>query len=173
MFSDPIKNLKQLGFREDMIVADLGAGTGFYSIAAGHLVPNGKVYAIEVVKDYVTTIKNKVHEAHLSNVQCFWGNIEKKGGTKIRDGIVDRVVVSNVLFQIEDKEAFVEEIKRISKKGAKVLLIDWSDTSSFLPNKEKFIPKDKVLKLFNKNGFVSEREIDAGEHHYGIILKNE
>ena len=52
MFADPIKNLKQLGLREDMIVADLGAGTGYYSIAASSLVPKGKVYAIEVIKEY-------------------------------------------------------------------------------------------------------------------------
>ena len=37
MFTDPVKNLKQLGIRDDMIVADLGAGTGFYSIAAAAL----------------------------------------------------------------------------------------------------------------------------------------
>ena len=59
MFSDPIKNLNQLRIRENMIVADLGAGTGFYSIAAAQIVPNGKVYAIEIQKDFLNTIRNK------------------------------------------------------------------------------------------------------------------
>ena len=62
MFSDPVKNLKALGLREDNIVADLGAGTGYYSVAAGILVPRGKVYAVEVVKDFLDTIKNKIKE---------------------------------------------------------------------------------------------------------------
>ena len=39
------------------IVADLGAGTGFYSVAAGHIVSRGKVYAVEIVKDFLVTIK--------------------------------------------------------------------------------------------------------------------
>ena len=39
------------------VVADLGAGTGFYSIAAGQMVPKGKVYAVEVVKDFLMTIR--------------------------------------------------------------------------------------------------------------------
>ncbi len=115
MFSDPIKNLKAFGLRENNIVADLGAGTGYYAVAAGRMVPRGKVYAVEIVKDYLTTIKNKAKEAHVSNVDCIWGDIEKVGGTKIGTGVVDAVIVSNTLFQVEDRNNFLEEIKRILK----------------------------------------------------------
>ena len=172
MFTDPVKNLKQLGLRDDMIVADLGAGTGFYSIAAAKMLEMGKVYAVEVIKDYITTIKDRAKDAHLNNVECFWGDIEKIGGTKIRDGIVDAVIASNILFQVEDKEKFILEIKRILKVNGKVLLVDWDEVSPVGPNKEKCISKEKALDLFSKKGFVSEREIDAGEHHYGMILIN-
>ena len=172
MFSDPIKNLKQLGIREDMIIADLGAGTGFYSIAAGTLIPYGKVYAIEVIKDYVATIKNKAKEAHLHNIECFWGDIEKIGGTKIKDNLVDVVIVSNVFSQIEDRGKFILEIKRISKIGGKILFVDWAEASILGPKKDKVISKDKVIELFNNKGFTYDRDIDAGEHHYGMILIN-
>ncbi len=172
MFTDPVKNLKQLGLRDDMIVADLGAGTGFYSIAAARIVERGKVYAIEIVKDYIITIKNKAQDAHLNNVECFWGNIEQIGGTKIKDGIVDAIIASNILFQVEDKEKFILEIKRILKVDGKVLLVDWTETSPVGPNKERCISKEKALTLFSKKGFILEREIDAGEHHYGMILIN-
>lgn len=172
MFTDPVKNLRALGLREDMIVADLGAGTGFYSLTAGKLVPNGKVYAVEVIKDYIATIKKRAKEMHLHNIECFWGNVEKIGGTKIKDGIVDAVIASNILFQIEDKEKFVMEIKRILKKEGKILFIDWAETSSVGPNKEKIILKEKALEIFKKKGLIFERDIDAGEHHYGMILIN-
>ncbi|OGI64805.1 hypothetical protein A3H53_00980 [Candidatus Nomurabacteria bacterium RIFCSPLOWO2_02_FULL_40_10] len=168
MFTDPVKNLKALGLREDAIVADLGAGTGFYSIAAGKLVPQGKVYAIEVVKDFLETIKNKVKEAHLRNVEIIWGNIEKLGGTKIGDGVVDTVIASNVLFQVEDKKNFILEVKRILKKGGSALLVDWSESS--VMGAKIIIPRERAREMFEAEGFVFDREIDAGAHHYGMIL---
>ena len=169
MFTDPLKNLKALGLREDNIVADLGAGTGYYSIILGTLVPRGKVYAVELQKDFLETIHNKVKKAHLENVEIIWGNIEKMGGTKIKDGIVDAVVVSNVLFQIEDKGNFIEEVKRILKSQGKVLLIDWSQSS--VMGAMTIVSKDKARSMFEEKGFVVDREIDAGDHHYGMILR--
>lgn len=169
MFSDPVKNLKAFGLRENNIVADLGAGTGYYSVAAGRMVPRGKVYAVEIQKDFLATIRNKVKEARLYNVECLWGNIEKLGGTKIRDGIADAVIASNVLFQVEDKEIFIQEIKRILKPKGRVLLIDWS-VDSFATSLKNAIPKNKVREMFERRGFVFEREINAGTHHYGMIL---
>ena len=169
MFANPLKNLRTLGLRENDIVADLGAGTGYYSIAAGRLVPQGKVYAVEIVKDFLHTIHNKVKDAHLSNVEILWGNIEKIGGTKIADAVVDAVIASNVLFQAEDKNKFVEETRRILKKGGAVLLVDWMpDSTGISPTGA--IAKNKARELFETHGFVLGREIDAGAHHYGMIL---
>ncbi len=172
MFADPEKILKQLGLHENMIVADLGAGTGFYSIPAAVMVPNGKVYAIEVQKDFLTTIQNKAADAHINNIFPLWGNIEKIGGTKIGDRIVDAVIASNILFQVENKDKFIEEAKRILKPDGRILLVDWSDGSSAIgPNLQSFIPKNKAREMFEKKGFVWERDINAGVHHYGMILK--
>ncbi len=171
MFTDPVKNLKAFGLREDNIVADLGAGTGYYTVAAGHIVTRGKVYAVEITKDFLTTIKNKLTDEHLENVEILWGNVEKIGGTNIGDGVVDAVVVSNIFFQVEDKTNFIEEIKRILKPGGRVLLIDWSpENSSPLSELKGALSKDAVSELFTGKGFIKERDIDAGAYHYGMIL---
>ncbi len=168
MFTDPVKNLKAFALKEDDIVADLGAGTGFYSVAAGHLAPKGKVYAVEIVKDYLAAMRHKIKDAHVHNVEIMLGDIEKLGGTKIGDGVVHAVIASNVLFQVKDKESFILEIKRILKPKGRVLLIDWSDAS--IIGAKHIVPKNKAREMFEKKGFVLEREINSGAHHYGIIL---
>lgn len=172
MFTNPIKNLKALGLREDSIVADLGAGTGFYTVAAGQIVTRGKVYAVEIVKDFLATIKSKITEAQLHNVEILWGNIEKLGGTHIKDGIVDAAIISNVLFQTEDKNKFIKEIKRILKPRGRALLIDWSVEPANVSPKGA-LPKDRARSMFEEQGFTLEREIDAGSHHYGMILNKQ
>ncbi len=169
MFTSPVNNLRTLGLRDDHIVADLGAGTGFYTIALGHMVPRGKVYAVDIVKDFLATITHKAKEARLHNVEAIWGNIERKGGTKLRDGLVDTVIASNVLFQVEDKNKFIEEIKRILKPKGRVLLVDWSSGSKAVDFKIVVL-KNKAHEMFKKQGFILEREINTGNHHYGMIL---
>ena len=168
MFADPLKNLKAFGLKEGDVVADLGAGTGYYSIAAGGLVPSGKVYAVEIIKDFLATIEKRVAEAHLKNVEILWGDIEKIGGTKIGDSVVDAVIASNVLFQVVNKNHFILEIKRILKPKGRVLLIDWSETSVLQTT--AIVPKNNARAMFEQEGFTFEREIHAGTDHYGMIL---
>ncbi len=171
MFSDPLKNLKALGLRETDIVADFGAGIGFYSMSVSHIVGRGKVYAIEIVKDFLETITKNIKEQKLSNVQVIWGNIEKIGGTKLQDNSVDAVIASNIFFQLDHKEKCIDEIKRILKKEGKVLLIDWSEYSAMASMGA--ISKNKLREMFENKGFVFDREIDAGVQHYGMILSKE
>jgi ubiquinone/menaquinone biosynthesis C-methylase UbiE len=168
MFTDPVKNLKALGLREDSIVADLGAGTGFYSIAAGRIAAKGRVYAVEIVKDFLDTIGRKIKEANLSNVEIIWGNIEKPGGTHMGDAVADAVIASNVLFQVEHKDNFILEIKRILKPKGRVLLIDWSLAG--IVGEQAIISKDRAREMFEKAGFIKDADVDAGAHHYGMIF---
>jgi ubiquinone/menaquinone biosynthesis C-methylase UbiE len=169
MFSDPDKNLRAFGIRGNDVVADLGAGTGFYAVAAGRLASAGKVYAVEVQRDYLSKIRHKALEARLSNVEAIWGDVERPGGTKLRDGAVDKVIASNLLFQVENKEGFIAEVKRILKPGGEVLLIDWT-SSPAMPHKSAVISKEKAREMFERKNFTLLRELNAGAHHYGMIL---
>lgn len=169
MFTDPLKNLKILDIRETDVVADLGAGSGFYTILAAKIATRGKVYAIELSKDFLKTVLNKAKEEKLGNVECLWGDVEKVGGTKLGDAVLDKAIASNVFLQVHEKENFVREIKRILKPKGKALVIDWSDESAIAP-KSSLVSKDHLKDMFIKNGFTLERDIDAGAHHYGMIF---
>ncbi len=172
MFTNPIQNLKSFGIRETDVVVDLGAGTGFYALNISPLVPFGKVYAIDIHEDYLKKIKNEAKEKHLKNIECLLGDIEKPGGTKLGNEISDKLIISNVLSQMEDQKKFIAEASRILKKGGKIMFIDWSDSSPLFPLKHA-ISKDSAQKLFEGLGFVLDRDIDAGAHHYGMILSKQ
>ncbi len=171
-FADPGKNLKQFGLREGMTVADLGAGTGAYTFAAAALVgTSGRVHAVEVQKDLLTRVQKEIDERGLGNIDVHWGDVESKGGTKLRDDSVDAIILSNILFQVEDGDGLIEEMKRILRPGGRVLVIDWDDSYDNLgPAPEAIITEHEARTFFEQRGFVFEERIQAGAHHYGFSI---
>jgi len=169
MFSEPAVNLGRLGLADGQKVVDLGAGSGFYTIEAARKVgANGRVYAVDVQKDLMERLRALGTSQGLHNIEVVWGNIEKVGGTKLRDGIADRAIVSNVLFQVAQPDDFVLEVKRLLKPGGKVLVVDWSGLSPLGP--KTYVPAMKAQTLFEKNGFMLDQSFEAGDHHYGMVF---
>lgn len=176
MFSDPKHIVSQLAVAPGSSVADLGAGVGAFSFALSPVVgASGKIYACEVQKDMLTRIENEAHERHIENIQTVWSNIEAAQGTKLRDGSIDWVIVANVLFQVEDRVPFVQEVARILKPNGSVLLVEWSDSFGNLgPHPKDVIPKPEATSLFETAGLHATAQIiDAGTHHYGVIFKKQ
>lgn len=173
MFSDPQKNLEQFGLSPDAYVADFGSGAGFYAIVAAKMVgKSGRVYAIDVLKDLLQKLKNQAETSGLLNVETVWGNVEKLGGTRLADATVDAVLVCNTLFQLEEKKDLPFEAKRILKPKGRVLLVDWKESFGGMgPQPEHVVSAETSRALFEKAGFVFDREIKAGAHHYGLIFR--
>ncbi len=171
-FSDPKNNIKQFGLHSGQIVADLGAGIGAYSIeAAKEVGESGRVYAVEVQKELLVNIRNTARQEGVSNIEVIWGDVERNGKTKIRDNVVDAVVASNILFQVEDRSGFTEEVKRILKPRGKVLVIDWEGSFNGTgPSPDSVFSYDDARTLFEENGFLFVKNISAGDHHYGFII---
>ena len=173
MFSDPQKNLDQLGLSPDSYVADLGSGAGYYTIAAAKMVGKmGRVYAVDVLKDMLQKIKNQAERAGLTNIEAIWGNVEKLGGTRLADATVNTVLVCNTLFQLEEKKDLPLEAKRILKPKGRVLVVDWKESFGGMgPQPEHVVSPETARALFESAGFIFDREIKAGEHHYGMIFR--
>jgi ubiquinone/menaquinone biosynthesis C-methylase UbiE len=172
MFSDPQKNLEQLKLTTGRSVADLGAGSGSYTLIAAKMVgPSGRVYAIDVMKEMLQKLKNSASLSRIFNVEALWGNMEKLGGTRLADSAVDVALVCNSLFQVEDKPTFALEVKRILKPGGRALVVDWKESFGGMgPQPEHVVSYDDAKRVFEKAGFVFERDISAGAHHYGLIF---
>ncbi|PIQ66995.1 MAG: hypothetical protein COV95_01125 [Candidatus Zambryskibacteria bacterium CG11_big_fil_rev_8_21_14_0_20_40_24] len=173
MFSEPNKNIEQAGIQAGDYVADLGSGSGFYTLSAAKVVgERGKVFAIDIQKDLLTKTKNDLAKEGVFNVDILWGDIEKLGGTRLNDSSVDWVILSNILFQVREREIVAKETARILKSGGRVLVVDWSDSFGGLgPRQEDVVSPDNAKNLFLKLGLVVDKEINAGAHHYGIVMK--
>lgn len=171
-FSEPEKVLKQFSVGEDWHVADFGVGSGAYALLAGKHASSGRVYAIDIQKSLLAKVKKEAEEKGIRNIDVIWGNAEKRGGSHLGDGSVDGVIVANLLFQVESKKGVAEEAYRILRHKGRALVVDWTDSFGGLgPHPESVFGKEKARRVFEEAGFEYEQEIDAGEHHYGLILK--
>ena len=154
-------------------VADFGAGSGFLSRAAAALVPKGQVFAIEIHREIVARLARDAQEAHLDNLHPLWGDIELPGGTRLDNESVDFVIVSNVLFHIDDKIACINEAKRILKPGGRLCVVDWSESFGGIgPAPGAVVTKQVAEELCTRAGFTKLSDsIPGGEHHYAILFK--
>lgn len=172
-FTSPQNNIDQFDLDEGMQIADLGAGSGAYTIAAAKKVgEEGKVNAIEVQKELLSKIRDIATASHLFNVEVIWGDIEKEGGTRLGDATMDAVIISDVLFQAVEKGNVIREAHRILKENRRVLLVEWAGSFGGLgPLLEEVVMPEKAKELFLQNGFEFEKDIYAGDNHYGVIFR--
>jgi ubiquinone/menaquinone biosynthesis C-methylase UbiE len=171
MFSNPSKNIAQLRLSHGMNVADFGSGIGAYALEASSVIGTGVVYAIDVQKDLLAHLESEAKKRKITNIKTIWGDIESLGGTKIADDSIDVCILSNVLFQVEDKDTCIKEMKRILKPGGRILLIDWSDSHKGMgPAPDAVLSEGEAYALFERHKLKPVEEISVGDHHYGIIF---
>ena len=172
-FSNPSSVLEQFGIGDASIVVDLGSGSGHYSLAAAQMVgETGHVYAIDVQKDMLGHLAEEAEKQGIKTIDVIHADIEMADGTRLQDALADVVIISNTLFQTEDKTQVLTEAKRLLRSRGRLLLIDWSDSHGGLgPNESLVFDEAHARELLSSVGFEVEKDIPSGAHHYGLICR--
>lgn len=172
-FVRPEEIIKKIGIEPGMVVADFGAGSGHYSIAAAKIVRNtGKVYSIDIQKELLAAIKSTAALNNLSNIEIVWSDLEAPEGSRLADKSSDTIIISNILFQVGDKETMLKEASRILKDNGRIAVIEWDKKVGKVgPPAEKRVFKEECLEIFRNAHFKLTKEFIAGENHYGLLFE--
>ncbi len=172
-FVVPEKVVTHFHLREGDSVGDFGAGSGYFVKALSRAVgASGKVYTFEIQKQLVEHVAAMARTEHLDNVEMLWCDIEMKDGCKLKEGVLDVAVLSNALFQFEDKSAALDEIRRLLRSGGKLFVLDWSESFGGMgPQTGDVVSEADAKTLVEQHGFHFERAFPAGEHHYGLAFR--
>ena len=132
---------------------------------------NGLVYAVDSNKAMLDGLKENIAKSEVNP------NIIKMVNSDVcHTGIpkesVDLVFFANVLHEVGDKKAFLQEVRRISKTTAFIVVVDWKkvQTEHGPPFKER-LSEDEASRVLAENGFSVIKQIDVGPYHYELICK--
>ncbi|MFT7328154.1 MAG: ubiquinone/menaquinone biosynthesis C-methylase UbiE [Crocinitomicaceae bacterium] len=174
-FSDPRKIVEQLNFLPGQQIADIGSGSGAYTLAIAEKINNNsesesRIFAVDIQQDLLNRLAQEANERNLTSVHIIWGDIEEGKGTRIRHESLDTVLLVNTLFQLEHRSQACVEAARIIKPGGRIIIIDWSDSFGNIgPKSDHIVSMDTSKLLVEEAGLVFDTSFDAGEHHYGFI----
>lgn len=164
----PIDTLKRAGFKDGMVLCDIGAGTGVFSIPASQISSN-HIYALEKSDDMIELLEKRILDNKIKNL------IVKKVESDIlpmEDHVCDLVILITVLHHIDDKKTMVDEIRRILKDTGRLMIIEFHkrDTGSG-PPVEMRISKEELEQFAKTNNLIIIEKFELGDNFYGYIFE--
>jgi ubiquinone/menaquinone biosynthesis C-methylase UbiE len=169
---NPQTILNEAGVTKGMTIVDLGSGPGFFTIPMAQMTgEKGLVYAVDSSQAMIDGLKENIAKSEV-NPKIIRTVNSDVCHTGIPKESVDLVLFANVLHEVEDKKAFFQEVRRISKHTAYIVDVDWKkiQTEHGPPMKER-LSEDEAKSVLSENGFSVIKQIDIGPYHYELICK--
>lgn len=172
-FVDPNQVLEKLSVEAGQVVADFGAGSGYFSCAFAQQVgPEGKVVALDILPSSLEAIASRARTTGVSNVEARRANLEREGGSGIDPHSVDWVIIKDILFQNSHKEVILYEAARILKIGGRLFVMEWNPDAAFVgPENNLRVDKRTLQEMLTAAGFAVLEEISVGEYHYAFVAE--
>jgi len=144
LFVNPYKLLNSAGLKPGQKVLEVGCGPGFFTIPAAKIVgEKGRVYALDVNPMAVETVRRKIEEKGLKNVEVMLADASETG---LPDESIDVAFLFGVIHALDDVDAVMWEMHRVLKaKGVLSIQKSWWS-------------EKKLLDAVTKNGLFSFRE---------------
>lgn len=154
------------GISEGMRVADIGAGTGFFTWPAARRVgPRGHVYAVDQAPEMLEELRRKLAAAPEPAIEVLQ-SLETR--IPIPDGSVDVAFLACVLHELDGAGSLLE-CRRILRAGGTLAVVDWKKIDQDEgPPVEHRLSEGDAERVLRESGFEVVRRFASGPFHYGL-----
>jgi len=165
-YLDPDAILESFDIGPGNVLADVGAGTGFFAIPAAKRVgPTGRVYALDLEPAMLEDLRTKARAADLGNLKVMRSAEER---LPLPQASVDLVFLACVLHEL-DGPGTLRECARILKPTGRLGVVDWKKIAQDIgPPRRHRLDEREARAFLLRNGFTPIRTFEAGRYHYGI-----
>ena len=125
--------IQNLPIKPYSVVADIGAGTGYYTFRIAPKVPQGKVYAVELQNDAIFYLKDKSNQLKLNNVEVIKGDEQSPN---LPDNSTDLAIMVDVYHELSYPHEYLQALRRSLKPDGKLLLLEYRGEDPNVPIKE-------------------------------------
>jgi ubiquinone/menaquinone biosynthesis C-methylase UbiE len=174
VFDDPSRDawqkphevIQALRLKPDAIVADIGAGTGYFAVRLAHMVPKGKVYGVDIEPDMVRYLAERAEREHLENLFAIRG----RPNETLLPEPVDLVLLVDVYHHIDKRTGYFERLKDVLRADGRVAIIDFRMDSKEGPPRAARIAPDQVKAEMAKAGYAVAEDLGFLPNQYFLIF---
>jgi SAM-dependent methyltransferase len=157
IFDDPARDawqkpdevIRALALPPDAVVADIGAGTGYFAVRLARAVPRGRVYGVDLERDMVTYLAERARREGLPNVTA----VEATPADPRLPGPVDLVLMVDTYHHVDARPAYFRGLQRSLRPGARVAIIDFLPDAPEGPPRQMRVPAAAVQDELQQAGY--------------------
>ena len=159
--------IQALNLVPNAVVADIGSGTGYFSIRLAHFVPKGRVFGVDIEPDMVKYLAERAKRDGLTNVTAVAGRPDDPR----LPAKADVVIMVDVFHHIADRDPYFRKLRDSLKPGGRVAIIDYKKDSPMGPPASERITADGVKAELRAAGYALVKEHDFLPHQYFLIFR--
>lgn len=168
-YQKPHEVMEALDVKAGEVVADIGAGSGYFAVRLAHHVgAAGRVYAVDVSPDMVRHLHARVRDTKLTQLSP----ILAPSDDPLLPEPVDRVLIVDVWHHIENQTAYLEKLKASLKPGGAVIMIDFQKRELPVgPPLAMKIAKEDLVAQMTAAGFRVKAEHTFLPYQYFLVFE--
>jgi ubiquinone/menaquinone biosynthesis C-methylase UbiE len=169
-YQKPAEVLRALGLRAGESIADIGSGSGYFTLRLASAVgPTGRVYGVDVDPDMVRHLNRRVRDSGVANVVSI---LAAPDDPLLQDASVDRFFICDTWHHIDDQAKYLGLMKRMLRPGGEVVMIDFKKEATPLgPPLEMRIARETLVQQMQAAGFRLAAEHAFLPYQYFLVFK--
>ncbi len=170
-WQDTEEIMERLHVKSGDIIADIGAGSGYFTIPfASRVGDTGLVFAEDIQIEMINYITRKVEDLDLKNVRVIFG---KTDDPSLLNNFFNLVFLANTYHELEMPYQMLKNIYKDLKYSGKLAIIDWDPAkkSPFGPPIYEKVPEDVLIREVENAGFELVEKHNFMPYHYFLVFK--
>ena len=169
-YQKPHEVITALKLKAGEVIADIGAGSGYFTFRLAHHVGDtGRVYAVDVNPDLIVHLNRRIRDLKLKNVVTI---LCAPDDPLLADASIDRFFICDTWHHIENHDRYLTLLKKMLKPGGEIVMIDFKKAETPMgPPMEMRIARADLLREMEVNGFRLEAEHTFLPYQYFLVFK--